>query len=52
MVTDVFYRAMHTNLLGHMNVIDEQLRNKTHALNVDQKCLQYRVQLEDPDRSQ
>ncbi|XP_026811280.1 tektin-B1-like [Rhopalosiphum maidis] len=44
-------KAMHNILIEHLNLIEQQLRNKTHALNVDQKCLQYREQLEDPNRS-
>ncbi|XP_025194440.1 tektin-B1-like [Melanaphis sacchari] len=39
-------KAMHNVLIEQINVLDEQLKNKTHALNVDQKCLQYRVQLD------
>ncbi|XP_027846423.1 tektin-B1-like [Aphis gossypii] len=39
-------KALHNTLIEQINVLDEQLKNKTHALNVDQKCLQYRVQLD------
>jgi len=41
-----FYRALHNILIEQINVVDEQLKNKTHALDVEQKCLQYRVQLD------
>lgn len=47
----IFFRAMHNILIGHLKIIEVQLWNKTHALSVDQKCLQYREQLEDPDRN-
>jgi tektin-2 len=46
-----FCRAMHNILVGHLNLIEQQLVNKIHALNVEQKCLKYRERLEDPDRS-
>jgi len=42
---------MHNILIGYLKIIEVQLWNKTHALNVDQKCLQYREQLKDPDRN-
>ncbi|XP_025200186.1 tektin-2-like [Melanaphis sacchari] len=44
-------KAMHNVLIGHLKIIEEQLRNKIHTLNVDQKCLQHRAQLKDPNRS-
>ncbi|XP_029342219.1 tektin-B1-like [Acyrthosiphon pisum] len=39
-------KALHNILIEQINVLDEELKNKTHALDVDQKCLQYRVQLD------
>ncbi|XP_022177341.1 tektin-B1-like [Myzus persicae] len=39
-------KTLHNILIEQINVLDEQLKNKTHALDVDQKCLQYRVQLD------
>ncbi|XP_050522482.1 tektin-2-like [Daktulosphaira vitifoliae] len=35
-------REMFHILTRHINLIDEELKNKTHALSTEQKCLQYR----------
>jgi len=37
---------MYNILTEQVKLIDEELKNKTHALKVDQKCLEYRAQLQ------
>ncbi|XP_050433254.1 tektin-2 [Adelges cooleyi] len=40
-------KSMYNILTEQVTLIDEELKNKTHALGVDEKCLQYRSQLND-----
>lgn len=36
---------MHNILVEQINLVDEELVHKSHALAVDQKCLEYRENL-------
>lgn len=46
MTFECFYRLTYNILTEQVTLIDEELINKTHALAVDQKCLEYRTQLD------
>lgn len=37
---------MHNILTEQVKLIDEELKNKTHALSVDTKCLENRAKLQ------
>lgn len=43
---ELFDRLTYNNLTEQVSLINEELIHKTHALSVDQKCLEYRSQLD------